>query len=243
MFHFCYCSILFHRSITSTYLISLLFFIFIHANDQSFLRHCPTASGYCCEIIDPERKFVFMLSRHSLLPNQSLPHYDNLPKPYGYEAKFNPIDTAESAVSDADMTKDLDSFTLSELPFLSTIHDDPVSPHIQSNKNHDDNPESTTPNAYQILSSLNSLPNQEKNKQKCMDCLREKNGADCNTCRAVCPRFCEKLCQIEVKKKVVRKALVVKGPRFKKDPERLIPRIIHQVSLDILASRSGAIRS
>jgi len=123
---------------------------------------------------------------------------------------------------------------MEQLPFLSTISLHPSTPKKYTPGNAE-----TTPNAYQILSSFHALPNQEKNKQKCMDCLREKNGADCtrvdeegvdssHSCFRDCPNYCGRLCEVSVTEKPVSKVVVVKGPRLKKDPERLIPRIIHQ---------------
>jgi hypothetical protein len=100
-----------------------------------------------------------MLSRSPLLPNQVLPTYSSLDKPYRYQL---------------DPSSTIDESTMEQLPFLSTISLHPSTPKKYTPGNAE-----TTPNAYQILSSFHALPNQEKNKQKCMDCLREKNGADC----------------------------------------------------------------
>ena len=194
--------------------------------NTSTLRHCPPSQGYCCEIIDPQHKFVFMLSRHPLLPNQALPAYSSLEKPHRFQI---------------DPTTPIDEFTMEELPFISTISLHPSTPTTFTPGNTE-----TTPNAYQILSSLHALPNQEKNKQKCMDCLREKNGATCNaigveglddshTCFRDCPNYCGKLCEVSVTEKPVSKVLVVKPPKLKKDPERLVPRIIHQVRCSKIA--------
>ena len=72
-----------------------------------------------------------------------------------------------------------------------------------------------------------------------MDCLREKNGATCNalgveglddshSCVRDCPNYCGKLCEVSVTEKPVSKVVVVKPPKLKKDPERLVPKIIHQ---------------
>ena len=108
---------------------------------HSSLRHCPASQGYCCEIIDPRRKFVFMLSRHSLLPNQMLPTYDSFNKPYSYHHH-----------KDGDTATALDSTTISQLPFISTIHLDPSTPPTDQIKQGNSE---TTPNAYQIMSSLN----------------------------------------------------------------------------------------
>jgi len=178
---------------------------------QRALRHCPSSSGYCCEILDPHRNFVFLLSRHPLVPNQMLPHPSSLPQPYAKTIK-NDIE--------------LDSNTLSELPFISTISDDKSSPLLtlpfQSGSTE------TTPNVYDLLYELDALPNQEDHPRSCMDCLRIKTGANCKTCANVCPTFCKNLCAVKVKEKPVKNVLTISGPRFKKDPERIIPRFIHQ---------------
>jgi hypothetical protein len=196
-----------------------------------------------------------MLSRSPLLPNQVLPSYSSLDKPYRHQ-----IDPSSA----------IDESTMEQLPFLSTISLHPSTPKKYTPGNAE-----PTPHAYQVLSALQALPNQEKNKQKCMDCLREKNGADCtrvdeegvdsshscfrdwsvvvfvlllivplvcrvaqevapffsSTCHS--PNYCGRLCEVSVAEKPVSKVVVVKAPKFKKDPERLIPRIIHQVSEQI----------
>lgn len=124
--------------------------LFVHHKPpkSSTLRHCPASQGYCCEIIDPHRKFVFMLSRHPLLPNQVLPAYSSLVKPYRHQI---------------DPTTAIDESTMEQLPFLSTLSLHPSTPKQYTPGNSE-----TTPNAYQVISALHSLPNQEKNKQKCM---------------------------------------------------------------------------
>lgn len=81
---------------------------------------------------------------------------------------------------------------------------------------------------YDLLFAQEALPNQEDYARQCMDCLRIKNGANCKTCAKVCPTFCENLCAVKLKEKPVKNVLSIRGPRFKKDPERIVPRIIHQ---------------
>ena len=178
------------------------------------LRHCPASSGYCCEILDPSSNFVFLLSRQSLVPNQILPSTSLLPQPYNH-ADFSSTSTP---VSDK------------ELAFMSTIKEETSSPLLSSKPGSAE----STPNVYEILQSQHALPSQESNKQACMDCLREKKGADCTICAEKCPNFCSKLCEVEVNEKPVTRVLTVVPPRYKKDPERIIPRIVHQVSLLVL---------
>jgi len=175
------------------------------------LRHCPSSSGYCCEILDPHRSFVFLLSRHSLVPNQVLPHPTSLPQPY-----------AKTVTNDIE----LDPHTLLELPFISTIRDDKSSPLLTLP--FQPGSTETTPNVYDLLFERDALPNQEDYARSCMDCLRIKTGANCETCADVCPNFCKHLCAVKLKEKPVKNVLSVSGPRFRKDPERIIPRIIHQ---------------
>ena len=174
------------------------------------LRHCPASLGYCCEILDPSSNFVFLLSRQSLVPNQILPSISLLPQPYNHAD----ISSTDTPVSDK------------ELVFMSTVKEETSSPLLSSKP---DSAE-TTPNVYEILQSQHALPSQESNKQACMDCLKEKKGADCTICAEKCPNFCSKLCEVEVNEKPVTRVLSVFPPRYKKDPERIIPRIVHQVS-------------
>lgn len=180
-------------------------------NQQRSLRHCPSSSGYCCEILDPQRDFVFLLSKHPLVPNQIIPHPTSLPQPY-----------AKTISNDVE----LDSHILSELPFIATLSDDKSS-QLLTLPYHPGSTE-TTPNVYDLLFARDALPNQEEEPRWCMDCLRIKNGANCNTCAEACPNFCKNICSVKLKDKPVKNVLSISGPRFKKDPERIIPRVIHQ---------------
>ena len=181
---------------------------------QRTLRHCPTSSGYCCEVLDPKSNFVFLLSRQAMVPNQILPQSSTLPQPFNSES----LEDANDAAGD---NKDL--------PFISTVHEEITSPLLT--KPFTPGSFETTPNAFELLNNLNALPTQEANKQQCMDCLREKKAADCTLCAIVCPNYCKNVCELELEDKPVKRVLSVDGPRYRKDPERLIPRIVHQVSL------------
>ncbi|KAL7461497.1 hypothetical protein ACHAXS_001917 [Conticribra weissflogii] len=198
------------------------------AEHARLLRNCPASTGYCCEIIDPQRGFVFLLSRHSLLPNQYLPHHSTLPQPYQKSISSSKIAAYNNNMinnnndnNNSDPETPLDPTTLLELPFQATIHH--VDTH-QVDMHFSPGSSETTPNAYEILHSLGALPT----KQQCLDCLREKNGADCSRCSSHCSKFCENLCTIDVPPKPIKKVVAVQPPLYKKDPERIIPRIIHQ---------------
>jgi hypothetical protein len=195
-----------------------------HGNGQPrTLRHCPPSSGYCCEILDPTSRFVFLLSRQSLVPNQLLPSSSKLPRPYAENQNNSSGTSAINAVVPE-----------KEVAFLSTIREDPSSQLLQSSSStlrYTPGNSDTTPNIYELLSRENALPNQEKNKQACMDCLREKKAANCALCSEKCPKFCSRLCELSKSEKPVKRVLSVVGPKYRKDPERWIPRIIHQVRL------------
>jgi len=188
-------------------------------DDHRTLRHCPATLGYCCEVIDPSSSYVFLLSRQSLVPNQILPSPSLLPQPFAHAS--GRIDTA---YTDTDNLVDD-----KELVFMSTVKEETSSP-LLAPESIEGNAE-TTPNLYEILQEQNALPLQESNRQACDGCLREKKGADCTICAEKCPNFCSKLCEVEVNEKPVKRVLSVVQPRYKKDPERIIPRIVHQVSL------------
>jgi len=187
---------------------------------QRTLRHCPPSSGYCCEILDSTSNFVFLLSRQSLVPNQILPTDSMLPKPLSYGS-----DTTWSSSAQAELDE--------ELAFFATVSEDTSSSMLSYRTGSSE----TTPNIHESLSAANALPNQEVNKQACMDCLREKKAADCMICAEKCPKYCDSLCKLEVKEKPVKRVLSVAGPRYRKDPERLIPRIVHQVSLECVPTQ------
>jgi hypothetical protein len=186
--------------------------------DHRTLRHCPATLGYCCEIIDPSSSYVFLLSRQSLVPNQILPSSSLLPQPFAHTS--GSIGTADTGTDNLEDDK--------ELLFMSTVKEETSSP-LLAPESIEGNAE-TTPNLYEILQEQNALPLQESNRQACDGCLREKKGADCTICAEKCPNFCSKLCEVEVNEKPIKRVLSVVHPRYKKDPERIIPRIVHQVS-------------
>ncbi|KAL7547150.1 hypothetical protein ACHAWF_010465 [Thalassiosira exigua] len=179
------------------------------------LRRCPPSSGYCCEVLGPDEDFVYLLSRRPLVPEQVLPDASTLPRPYGLVVDPS-SSSSEKAVDGLD----------DDLPFLSIVRDVPSSPLLP--KRFEPGSSETTPNAFETLSAMGALPNQESDRKGCMDCLREKKAADCGTCGKQCPKFCGGVCEVEVKEKPVKRVLEVGGPRYRKDPERWIPRIVHQ---------------
>lgn len=70
-------------------------------------------------------------------------------------------------------------------------------------------------------------------EEDCSKCLRNKNGANCNSCRSVCKCFCEKLCT-EVPPEFDSVTYYITPPAYARDSRRLIPRIVHQTWFEAL---------
>jgi len=105
-------------------------------------------------------------------------------------------------------------------PFVSTIQVQPLGAASE-----------VVPTFYDILREQHALPSDEP----CSKCLREKKGADCHTtCAKPCAAYCKHLCRTAVPAPHVAAAWTVTLPHYARDPERLIPRIVHQTWFEAL---------
>jgi hypothetical protein len=109
-----------------------------------------------------------------------------------------------------------------ELPFIATIQEN-IYPRAHEPL--------VTPNFFDVLLANDCLPSDDT----CSKCLREKRGADCKSCLKACPCYCKTLCHEKVDTKFVSKQLTISPPLFARDPNRLIPRIIHQTWFEELS--------
>jgi hypothetical protein len=109
-----------------------------------------------------------------------------------------------------------------ELPFISTVRE-------QIFTRPQDFP--ATPNFFDTLLRNECLPDSDH----CSRCLREKSGASCQSCARDCSCYCKTLCKETVAAKFVAKALTVTPPLYSRDPNRLIPRIVHQTWFEKLS--------
>lgn len=95
-------------------------------------HNCPDASGYCCSVLDvTQEPRLVMLTRHPILPYQTLPSESQLARPYN----------AETGHVDED-----------DLPFVATIRE-------RVHKRPPDSP--ATPNFFETLLSNECLPDDE----------------------------------------------------------------------------------
>lgn len=168
-------------------------------NTYRAAHHCPDKSGFCCSVYDTELQETVMMSRHPILPFQSIPN--DVPRPYNAEAGH---------------------FEEDELPFISTIREQV----FQKPESHP-----ATPNFFEIMMQNDCLPSDTD----CFRCLSSKKGSDCKTCAQVCACYCKALCHEQVEPKFVAKKLTVTPPLYSRDPNRLIPRIVHQTWFENLS--------
>jgi len=197
------------------------------SNSYRLALHCPRQSGFCCSVTmnDPSdldskasgHQRTVMLNRHPLLPYQVIPP----PVPMAEHA----LDSNQHAefVLQRPYNAQVGHYDEDELPYISHVDEEVYT-------RPDDYP--PTPNFYDILMSNDCLPGSEE----CSKCLRAKSSsATCTTCADACPCYCKTLCQPDtVDAKFVAKQLIVSPPKYSRDPNRLIPRIIHQTWFETL---------
>ncbi|KAL7578974.1 hypothetical protein ACA910_019021 [Epithemia clementina (nom. ined.)] len=87
-------------------------------------------------------------------------------------------------------------------------------------------------NMFDILMENQCLPD----SVDCARCLRNKSGANCKTCATQCQCYCKALCNEKPDAKHVSKKISVFPPKFARDPNRLVPRIIHQTYYEELTA-------
>lgn len=104
---------------------------------------------------------------------------------------------------------------IADQPYVSTVS-------VKSFAKPDDSKD--TPNFYDILKQKNCLPSSDD----CTKCLREKNGANCHSCKKHCSCFCKALCSTDIPSKHVSEEWTISLPHYSKDPHRIIPKIVHQ---------------
>jgi Glycosyltransferase sugar-binding region containing DXD motif len=124
-------------------------------------HNCPDASGFCCSVLDiTQEPRLVMLTRHPILPYQTLPTESQLARPYN----------AETGHVDED-----------DLPFVATIRE-------RVHKRPPDSP--ATPNFFETLLSNECLPDDEpcskclrnKNGANCKTCA--------GVCGCYCKMLC-----------------------------------------------------
>jgi Glycosyltransferase sugar-binding region containing DXD motif len=160
----------------------------------------------CCQVYRAEQQSYPVLSLlHSHLVGTS--SAEN-PLPFFFQ-KSHPTKDSELGMP------------LGDIPFIATMRSFPTgAPPAKIDE---------TPNFFDILLHNDCLPVDKE----CYKCLKlgykeGDEGGDCDSCATKCPCYCKALCQIRPPPKVLAAEWVVTPPRFRKDPTRLVPRVIHQ---------------
>lgn len=118
-----------------------------------------------------------------------------------------------------------------DLPFVATVREFPT--HAPPASRYE------TPNYFDILMRNNCLPRDKE----CFKCLKlgykeGDEGGDCHVCEEKCPCYCKALCQVRPPPKRLASTWEVTLPRFRMDPSRLIPRVIHQTWFEPVTKES-----
>ena len=180
---------------------------------------CSAKNGEpCCQVWSANDK--------NSLPVLSLMHSHLLITPDDENVKTanagNPLPFLYRRRTDAAKIKDSDlGMPVEHLPFIATVRE------VKTNA-----PPATlheTPNFFDLLLRNNCLPPDKE----CYKCLKlgykeGDEGGDCNTCADKCPCYCKALCSIRPPPKRLAAIWEVTPPRYRMDPSRLIPRVIHQ---------------
>mmetsp|Transcript_27551 Transcript_27551/g.66995 ORF Transcript_27551/g.66995 Transcript_27551/m.66995 type:complete len:759 (+) Transcript_27551:85-2361(+) len=130
------------------------------SDSYSLNQNCPESNGFCCSIVDPKTESTMMITKHLVLPHQTIPYSKDLAKPLHAETgHYNEVD----------------------LPYISTISEKVSErPHQTM----------ITPNFFEILSQKDCLPADKrcmdclKNRMG-GNCRRCKSFCQCY-CKALC---------------------------------------------------------
>jgi hypothetical protein len=124
----------------------------------------------------------------------------------------------------------LGNFKEEELPFISSIRETVVKATLESSP-----PRAHSPRLLDELLRNDCFPS-----DTCNDCLRESKSG-CEACVEECKCYCRMLCQVQLSSpSSTTKRIIVTPPKFTSlDPDRLIPKIIHQFVPDEM-NASGA---
>jgi hypothetical protein len=109
-----------------------------------------------------------------------------------------------------------------DLPYITTIRED--SSHQKQVST------STSKSMLDLLTETSCLPNTQ-----CKHCL--KHSGTNEKCQSDCGCFVSKICSENIEPKPVSKVLLYDRPVFRKDPNRLIPRILHQTYFEELSKQ------
>lgn len=197
------------------------------ANSRRVTHHCPLSNGaHCCEVYHPKRGFdsAILTTRHPVGPisssYESATHREGEqlpPLPYLQQAGKKLLSSRENSPTY--------SVSKGELQYMSTVREvslvgNDYIPNLPSEQ-------SPSPNLFDLLLENDCLPT-SKACHQCLKRVKDGKGNDCSNCSKECGCYCTVLCKIRPPEKRVVKEWRVFPPAFRKDSNRLVPRIVHQ---------------
>lgn len=202
------------------------------ANSRRVSRHCVHPSGgMCCEVYRPDSEqggddaLPLLLVRHPVSGRATERTVPSSGK------------ASDAAISSPDANvKSYPLPYLTDLGQVATVHNVTytVSPHEAAYMStvrefHLENGFTPipTPNFFDILLENDCLPT-SKACHSCLKRVRDGKGHDCKACAKECGCYCKILCKIRPPEKQVVKEYQIYPPAFRKDGDRLVPRIVHQ---------------
>eukprot|EP00566_Odontella_aurita_P001265 CAMPEP_0113597888 /NCGR_PEP_ID=MMETSP0015_2-20120614/41266_1 /TAXON_ID=2838 /ORGANISM="Odontella" /LENGTH=882 /DNA_ID=CAMNT_0000505813 /DNA_START=303 /DNA_END=2951 /DNA_ORIENTATION=- /assembly_acc=CAM_ASM_000160 len=197
------------------------------ANSRRVTHHCPLSNGaHCCEVFHPDHglETALMTTRHPIGPMSS--SYESSTSRKGEQVPPQPyLQQAGKELISSRTTGTAYSVPEGELQFMSTVREvslvsDDFVPNLP-------NEQSPTPNFFDLLLENDCLPT-TKACHQCLKRVKEGKGNDCSNCSEECGCYCTVLCKIRPPEKRVVKEYHVYPPAYRKDSNRLVPRIVHQ---------------
>ena len=177
------------------------------------VHHCPNRDSYCCWVrhtnststnVENPVQTVWFVQQHPIYP---------LAPPTMSRQKRSVYDSQVQVPNSFRKMEDVD--------FIATVQ-----AVIQSPSETDGRTETAKVNATNLLEEL--LRNNCAPSTFCNDCLKENHG-NCQACQDDCACYCNVLCRYVPKgSTMATQQLRVSPPMYHRDPDRIIPRLIHQ---------------
>jgi len=181
------------------------------ADSYRLSHRCPQPSSFCCSVFDEASQHVIQMTRHPLHPLPEIGFDD------GSSSKTN----GGSSVRARRPYNSIGRYDPKDIPYMSTVTETIL---------HESAARPKSMGLFDELLRNNCLPT-----EKCNDCLRDFAGG-CEQCAMECSCYCRTLCQFQTAPPYVSKRLLVSPPPYSRDPNRLIPRIVHQLTPEDLAA-------
>ena len=179
------------------------------------VNFCPLFNGYCCSIHSSTQSQPLLVTRHPL-PQLAVIFPDNIhdiPYPYAFQSTTPNIEYQ------------LEEKPPQPNPYIATIREVVYERPLAK----DDPLYLPTTRMFDYLFENDCLPS-NKNCHKCLRSWNPTKGS-CANCFEHCRCYCQVLCKYRPPEKFISKDYWIRLPHFRKHSHRIIPKIIHQVSV------------